>query len=191
MMKKKAKMITLNTNQHTGIFPFALWSSVYWLPKKKKKRLTQPHCPCGFICFLLPSKSFQLFTDFKPDTIRDQHSKDTKASVIKWEWRPPRPPWERLQWEFKLYLVCKGATVWHKPVTSKGDKNVVLEALQQLTWRDGDCCEALNDEPITASFRRYSLGFPWKELLRTPFSRPPGNRCMQMGQEQKQGENNS
>lgn len=46
---------------------------------------------------------------------------------------------------------------------------------QWLLWGPS----ALSVEPITVSFRRPSPGSPWKGLLGTPFSRPPGNRCLQ------------
>lgn len=98
------------------------------LPGYQKKWSLHNHTvPVGFICFLLPSPStYSLIAS--QTQLGDQHPKDTEASVTEWEWRPPRPPWERLQWEFKLYLVCKGATVWHRPVTRKGDRNVLLKA---------------------------------------------------------------
>lgn len=113
------------------------------LPGYQKKWGLHNHTvPVGFICFLLPSKSFHLFTDFKPHTIRGSTFKRHWSVSYRKRLKPLLDLPESLQWEFKLYLVCKGATVWHKPVTRKGDRNV-LKALQQLTWRDGECCEPL------------------------------------------------
>lgn len=154
---------------------------------QKKNGAYTTTVPEGFICFLLCSPSTYSLISSQTQ-LGDQHPKHTEASVTKWEWRPPRPPWERLQWEFKLYLVCKGATVWHKPVTRKGDRNVLqgTPATHLKRWWLLWGLSALNFKPITVSFRRSSPGSPRKGLLGIPFSRPPGNISLQMGLEWKQ-----
>lgn len=111
----------------------------------------------GFICFPLPSKSFHLFTDFKPDTIRGS-TRERHSSLGYWlrVKTPPRPPQERLQKEFKLYLVCKGAAMWHKPVPWKGRQECPPQGTPATRWKRlwplwGH--SALNFEPNTMPLR--------------------------------------
>lgn len=110
----------------------------------------------GFICLPLPSKSFPYSLTSSQTQAGDQHVKDVQALVTDWGWRPPRPPQERLQKEFKLYSVCKGATMWHKPVPRKRRQECPPQGtpatrLKRLWPLQGH--SALNFEPNTMPLR--------------------------------------
>lgn len=158
---------------------------------QKKMRLTQPHCPCGFHCFLLPSKSVHLFTDFKPDTIRGS---TFKRHWILSCWVRMKTPWTSLTEAAVGVQALFGLQGCHRVTQTRYQKRwqecppqgtpATHEKKQQLLWDPS----ATSVEPTAVSFRRFSPGSPWKGLLGAPFSRPPGNRCLQIGQEQKQEE---
>lgn len=142
-------------------FYSALWfCQVTW-----KTRGLHNHNTLLIICFPLPSKSFHLVTDFKPDTTRGTASERHSSYRVR-----VKTSLRKLQLEFGLYSVCKSATMWHKPIPRKARQECPPESTQAtclrkrwLLWGHS----ALNFELSAMPFRGSSR-FPTEMAVKNP-----------------------